>query len=111
MRAILQVAVLFALLLGGCASPQHALAPSPVPAKQVTTEADAIGVVLADFQRRGGDPQREECSATRSDEGWHVTAWHMWYPHRKGSSRFVPGGFTIYVVSTDGGILSVMPGS
>jgi hypothetical protein len=81
-----------------------------VAGKPITTEADAIAVVLADIQRRGGDPHREECSAKQMDGEWYVTAWHIWYPRNKGSSRFVPGGFTTFVVSTDGEILKTMPG-
>jgi Clp amino terminal domain, pathogenicity island component len=73
-------------------------------------EADAIAVVLADVQRRGGDPHREECSAKRSDGRWYVTAWHIWNPDNTGSSRFVPGGFTMYIVSDDGKILEALPG-
>jgi hypothetical protein len=66
--------------------------------------------VLEDIQRRGGDSRREECSAWKVDGDWWVTAWHIWYPHHQGSSRFVPGGFTTYVVSADGKILKTLPG-
>jgi hypothetical protein len=78
--------------------------------KQIAKEADAVSVVLAEIQRRGGDPRREECSAKQLDEVWYVTAWHIRYPNNVGSSRFVPGGFTSYVVSTDGKILRTLPG-
>ena len=82
----------------------------PMVGKAVTTETDAIAVVLADIQRRGGDPRREECSAKKMDEDWWVMAWHIWYPHNTGSRRFVPGGYTIYVVSTEGMIVRTLPG-
>lgn len=107
--------ILFALLLSACARQQQ-VQPAPVqPAppvagKQVFIQADAIAVVLADIQRRGGDPKREECSAVKDKRGWSVTAWHIWYPQNTGSSRFVPGGFTTYVVSDDGKIVEVQPG-
>ena len=110
MRATVQILVLLALLLSGCAHQQNAHLPAPVASKPITTEADAIAVILADIQGRGGDPRREECSAKQMDGEWHVTAWHIWYPRNKGSSRFVPGGFTTYVVSTDGEILRTIPG-
>jgi hypothetical protein len=83
--------------------------PPPVVSKQVT-EAEAIAVVVADIQRRGGDPRRNECSAKKIDGDWWVTAWHIWYPNNKGDSRFVPGGFTTYIVSADGKILSTRGG-
>ena len=107
---MLYISVLFGLLVPACARQRQAQLPAPSLSKQVTTEADAIAVVLADIQRRGADPRREECSATKIDERWHVLAWHIWYPNNKGSSRFVPGGFTTYVVSTDGSILETLPG-
>jgi len=65
--------------------------------------------VLADIQKHGGNPHDEECSARLTDEGWYVTAWHIMYPNNVGSSRFVPGGFTDYVVSRDGRILKTCP--
>jgi hypothetical protein len=78
--------------------------------KQHQAEEAAIAVVLADVKRKGGDPHREECSATRIDGRWYVTAWHIWYPDDTGSSRFVPGGFKTYILSNDGKILEVLPG-
>ena len=109
MKAILYIFIMLTLLLAACSRQEHKQPPAPV-SKQITTETDAITVVLADIQRHGGDPHREECSAKRTDEGWDVTAWHIFYPNNKGSSRFVPGGFTDYVVSRDGRILKTMPG-
>jgi len=113
MKAILQSLALLALLVAGCAPRQDALPPTsspPTASKQVSTEADAIAVVLADIQRRGGDPKREECSAKKMDGDWWVTAWRILYPNNVGSSRFVPGGFTTYVVSTNGSVLRTLPG-
>jgi hypothetical protein len=78
--------------------------------KQLQAEEEAIAVVLADVQRKGGDPHREECSAARIDGRWYVTAWYILYPDNTGSSRFVPGGFTTYILSNDGKILKVLPG-
>jgi hypothetical protein len=110
MKAMLYISVLFTLLRAACA-PQRQAQPLPsVVSKQVTKGADAIAVVLADIQRRGGDPHREECSAKKMDGDWWVTAWHIWYPNNKGDSRFVPGGFTDYIVSTDGKIVRTLPG-
>jgi hypothetical protein len=109
MKAMLYISVPFALLLGACA-PQPSQPSPPGVSKQVTTEADAIAVVLADIQRRGSDPRREECSAKRMDGDWWVTAWHILYTNNVGSSRFVPGGFTTFVVSTNGTILRTLPG-
>jgi hypothetical protein len=109
-KALLRILVLLAGLLAGCARQQVAQGPTGVVSRHITTEAEAIGVVVADIQRRGGDPRREECSAKQMDGKWYVTAWHIWYPDNKGSNRFVPGGFTSYVVGTDGRILETMPG-
>ena len=82
----------------------------PPVSKRISTEADAIAVVLADIQSRGGDPMREECSAKNVDGEWWVTAWHIWYPDNVGWSRFTPGGSKDYIVSTDGKIVSRVPG-
>jgi hypothetical protein len=82
----------------------------PTLSKQVSTGAEAIAIVLADIQRRGGDQKRQECSATKMDGDWWVTALHIWYPNEVGSSRFVPGGFTIYEVTTEGTMLRTLPG-
>lgn len=109
-NATLQFSVLLALFFTACGSHQSSPAPVPLVRKQIVTPADAIAVVLADIQRRGGDPRREECSATKTDEGWDVTAWHIFYPANSGSSRFVPGGFTDYVVGQDGRIVKTMLG-
>ena len=83
---------------------------SQTTTNRISTEADAIAVVLADVQRQGGDRERKECSAKHIDGNWWVTAWHISYPNNVGSSRFVPGGFTTYVVSTNGTILRTVPG-
>lgn len=110
MKAMLQISFVLALLFVACARQQSTQPPAATAVQQVSTEADAIAVVLADIQRRGGDPKREECSAKKMDGDWWVTAWHIWYPNNVGSSRFVPGGFTTYVVSTNGSILRTLPG-
>lgn len=108
MKAVPHSLVLLTPLIVGCAHP-HTAQPSasstPRVNKQVSTEAQSVAVVVADMQRRGSDPSQEECSAKRIDGDWWVTAWHIWYPKNVGSSRFVPGGFTTYVVSTDGKIM------
>jgi len=44
------------LLLTACAHHQQAQLPAPVAGKPITTEADAIAVVLADIHGHGGDP-------------------------------------------------------
>jgi hypothetical protein len=111
MKAILPIPFLLALLLAACAHQQRASPSRPVGGRAIVSGADAIAVVLADIQRRGGDPRREECSAHPTDEGWWVTAWHIFHPHHKGDRRFVPGGFTDYIVSRDGRILKTLPGS
>jgi hypothetical protein len=107
MKALLYIPTVFVLLLSACAHPQRPQLSVP---KQVNTEADAIAVVLADIQRRGGDPRREECSAKKFDDYWWVTAWHIIYPRNVGSSRFCPGGFTVYHVSTNASIIGTLPG-
>lgn len=98
------------LLVTACARIQQAEPTSPAAGRPVTTEADAVAVVVADIQRRGGNPRREEISATKREEDWWVTAWHIWYPRNVGASRFVPGGFTTYVLRQDGTISKVVPG-
>jgi len=98
-----------ALLLSACVRPEQPQ-PSAVVVKQVNTESEAIAVVLADIQRRGCDPHREKCSATKTAGGWYVTAWHIFQPTNTGSSRFAPGGFTDYVITKDGRILEAIPG-
>jgi len=109
MKKTVCISVLLALLLSACADQRQA--PAPPISRQVSTAADAIAIVLADIQQRGGDPQREECSARKVDGEWRVMAWHIWYPNNLGSSRFVPGGFTIFVVSIDGKIIRTLPGA
>ena len=110
MKAMPHISVVLALLFVACARQQSTQPPAATVVQHVSTEADAIAVVLADIQRHGGDPRREECSAKRMDGDWWVTAWHIWYPNNVGSSRFVPGGFTTYVVSTNGSVLRTLPG-
>lgn len=88
----------------------NATSVAPIIGKQITTKADAIAVVTAEIQRQGGDPKMVECSASKSEDGWRVTAWRICYPNNVGSSRFVPGGYTIYVVNIDGKIMDTRPG-
>ena len=110
MKSLLQIVAVLVLFLGGCAHRRETRALVPPVTKQVTTEAGAIAIVVADIEQRGGNARREECSAQMMDGDWWVTAWHILYPNNVGSSRFVPGGFTTYVVSTDGRILRTLPG-
>ena len=107
MKATLRVLVLLAwfVAVAGC---QQTVKPDT--SRQVNKEADAIAVVLADIRRNGGDPDREECSARKTDEGWWVTAWYIFYPTNVGSSRFASGGFTDYLVNKDGRIVKKIPG-
>ncbi len=110
MNSLLPILGFLTLFVGGCAhSPVEGQPALPVP-KHVSKETDAIAVVLAEIKRNGGDPVREECSAREVDGLWRVTAWHIRYPNNEGSSRFVPGGFTTYVISGDGKILQTLPG-
>ena len=109
-KALCRVSLLLSALPTLFGPQLNAQAPPPTVAKHVITENDAIGVVLADIKRRGGDPKLEECSATKTKDGWSVLAWHIMYPKNVGSSRFVPGGYTFYLVSTDGRIVGSFPG-
>jgi hypothetical protein len=112
-KALLRSLALLTLIVTACArreDAQPSAGAASAAVRRVSTGAEAIAVVLADIQRRGGDPKREECSARKVDDDWQVTAWHIWYPDNKGSSRFVPGGFTTYIVATNGAILQTLPG-
>ena len=110
MNALFRTLILLALLLTACVHPEHRQPVAPVGDRPIATAEEAIAVVLSDIRRQGGDPGRKECSATPMGDGWHVIAWHIWYPGNSGSSRFVPGGFTTYVVGREGVILKVVPG-
>jgi hypothetical protein len=79
-------------------------------AKTITTEEQAIAAVHADIRNQGRDPARVECSAMELEDSWNVTAWRIIYPENAGSSRFVPGGFTTYIVGHNGDILKRVPG-
>jgi hypothetical protein len=107
MKSVRHISLMLALLLVGCAR-HHAL-PTAQASRQIITKAEAIAVVLAEIQRRGGDPRLEECSAKKTDDGWDVIAWHIFYPTNTGSSRFVPEGSKIYIISRDGKILKTIP--
>ena len=109
-RAMFHILLLLLLIFTACARRQYSQPPAPLVIKPVTADTEAIAIVLAYIQQRGGDPSREECSVKKMDGEWWVTAWHIWYPKEVGSSRFVPGGFTVYAVSTDGKIIRTMPG-
>ena len=109
-RAMCRVLLLLSVLPIVFGPQLNAQSPPPAVAKRVLTEGDAIAVVLADITRRGGDPKVEECTAAKTKDGWMVTAWHIMYPKNFGASRFVPGGFTTYIVSADGRIIQAVPG-
>ena len=70
----------------------------------------AVGLVSNELQRLGEDPVEYEYSAKLIDDQWNITAYRIFYPENKGSSRFVPGGFTMYIISTNGVILKTIPG-
>lgn len=82
----------------------------PAPGEPIDSEAEAIAVVLAEIQRSGDDSERVECSASLIENRWLVNALFIYYPENKGDQRFVPGGFTTYIVSKDGVILETLPG-
>ena len=96
--------ILLSWLLATGARLGGASAPGSEKEVRVTTEAQAAAVVLEAIRKRGGDPKLEECSAKEVKGEWWVTAWHIRYPKNSGGSRFVPGGFTTYVVSREGTI-------
>jgi hypothetical protein len=110
MNAMVWISALLACLLAGCATHREERWAAPEFSEPTLTEADAIDIVLADIQRRGEDPGREQCSAEKTGEGWSVKAWHIYYPDNVGVSRFVPGGFAIYSLSREGEILGIRPG-
>lgn len=135
MRVALPIPVLL-LLLTACSHQQHLQPSASLFGSKVITGAAAIAIVRADIQHRGGDPDRQEYSASvidhraieaemkelldqhqidysaiaNTNEHWLVTAWHIWYPGNQGPSRFVPGGYTTYSLSADGRILEARGG-
>jgi hypothetical protein len=111
-RAWKRWALVLAYVVAGCAheSSKSPFAIVPPAATLIRTEAEAIAVVRADFARRGADPKQEEWSAIKDGERWLVNAWHIFYPANVGESRFVPGGFMMYIVSSDGKIVRTIPG-
>lgn len=110
--SLFSLPILLVLLLGAaCARQQYAQRLEPAVGRQITTENEAIAVVLEEIERRGDDPERYECNARPSEKGWMVVAWRIIYPENVGASRFVPGGFTSYLVSPEGEILMRRPGN
>lgn len=76
----------------------------------VRTARQAVEVVRRHIRQRGGDPAREEISATRGKTAWQVTSWHIVNPSATGGSRFMPGGYTEFTVSVDGRIAEASGG-
>lgn len=135
MRIALLIPVLL-LPFAACTHRQHLQPPASTYGRKLITGTEAIEIVRADIQHRGGNPNREEYSASVIDhraiqaemkelldkshidyptiadtnEHWLVEAWHIWYPNNQGSSRFVPGGYTSYYLSVDGKILRARGG-
>ena len=77
---------------------------------RIQSADDAIAVVRRATKRRGGDPNASEYHVSHRGDQWVVMSWHIHYPENTGPSRFVPGGYTSYTISSDGKILETMPG-
>lgn len=77
-----------------------------------TTPSDsaAIDAVRSHQRQHGGDPAREEITATWDGCQWQVISWHIIHPGNRSGSRFVPGGFTSYTVSSGNEVVDVRPG-
>ena len=102
-----------ALLLPGCSphdSRQSKASAAAIPTARIKTADDAIAVVRRTIKRNSGDPNGSEYHVTQRGGQWHVMAWRIMYPNNPGAGRFVPGGFTIYTISTEGQIIEIMPG-
>ena len=105
------IALPAALAILGCADkPRRDVAPPTKPSGSVRTAERAVEVIQRHIRKSGGDPAREEITAEWHRGEWHVTSWHIFYPRNQGVTRFVPGGFTAYTVSSDGRVTSTMPG-
>ena len=79
--------------------------------RSIQTTQQAVAVVRRDIRAKGGNPAREEMTATGDGRsGWHVTSWHIVDSSAVGGSRFVPGGYTEYTVSVDGHITKATSG-
>src|SRR5437867_3451878 len=66
MRAVLLIPVLL-LPLAACTHRQYVQPAASTIGNKVTSEAQAIAIVREDIQRRGGDPDRVEYSASEID--------------------------------------------
>ena len=109
MRILLPALALLIVLVTGCASTgtpeEQALAHS-----YVRNSSDAIAAVRYDITSRHGNPDAAEYKAGRRGAMWFVTAWHIRHANAKGSARFEPGGYTSYLVSSQGRVIESVPG-
>jgi hypothetical protein len=113
MKSALLVFLIAALYGAGCATDRRSTGPGVPPAPQsssVRTPQQAVALVKRHIRAHGGDPSREEISAQWNGTQWRVWSWRIVYPNNPGSSRFVPGGYTIYMVDTSGLIAAILPG-
>ncbi len=80
------------------------------PRQPVQTEDYAISLARNAVQESGDDQTLYEYTAKYIDNHWNVTANRIFYPHNTGSAKFVPGGFTIFVITTNGVITNKIHG-
>lgn len=95
------------VLLCSCASSPDDRALSH---SRVLSSSHAIAAVRHDITSQGGDPEASEYRAGRRGPLWFVTAWHVRHPQAKGPARFDPGGFTTYIVNSQGHVVEKLPG-
>ena len=110
MKAFLSyLCLLFVACFVACASEGSGKFDSKVEGVQEAVGKRAIDAVLRYIRAEGGDPLEWECSVDHRDNESYVWAWHILFPENKGSGRFTPGGYTIYVVSQDGRVMEELP--
>ena len=110
MKATTSILLLFIALMCGCSKESPDDAPVSISRTPIDSESDAIYALKNYLVSQGENIDHDKITAKYADGEWNLLRWIAVYPENEGSSKFVPGGHAIYLVSTNGLLTRIIPG-
>ena len=110
MKATIIILHLFIVLMCSCSKVRQEAVPVLISRTPINSESDAIYSLKNYLISQGENIDHDNITAKYIHGEWNLQRWIAMYPENEGSSKFVPGGHTMYLVSTNGLLTRIVHG-